>query len=92
MRSDTRPFGGTLIPGIARASGAADEAGEGFIAFLLRFMEIGDFVTYEGREYVLRGLDPMSVEDRRADLEDLRTGERIWVRLSELDEEPPAAE
>ena len=59
---------------------------------LLRFMEIGDFVTYEGREYVLRGLDPMSVEDRRADLEDLRTGERIWVRLSELDEEPPAAE
>jgi hypothetical protein len=68
------------------------QAGEGCIATLLRIMEIGDVVTYEGREYVLRGLDPMSVENRRADLEDLRTGERIWVRLSELDEEPPAAE
>ena len=92
MRSDTRPFGGTLIPGIARASGAADEAGEGFIAFLLRFMEIGDFVTYEGRKYVLRGLDPMSVHNRRAELEDVRTGERIWVPLTELDEEPPPAD
>ncbi len=59
---------------------------------LLRFMEIGDFVTYEGREFVLRGLDPMSVDDRRAELEDLRTGERIWVPLTELDEEPPPAE
>ena len=59
---------------------------------LLRFMEIGDFVTYEGREYVLRGLDPMSVHDRRAELEDLRTGERIWVPLTELDEEPPPAD
>ncbi len=55
---------------------------------LLRFMEIGDFVTYKGRECVLRGLDPMSVHDRRADLEDLRTGERMWVPLTELDEEP----
>jgi len=55
-------------------------------------MEIGDFVTYEGREFVLRGLDPMSVDDRRAELEDLRTGERIWVPLTELDEEPTPAE
>ena len=59
---------------------------------LLRFMEIGDFVTYEGREYVLRGLDPMSVDGRRAELEDLRTGERIWVPLTELDGETPPAE
>jgi len=59
---------------------------------LLRLMEIGDFVTYEGREYVLRGLDPMSVDDRRAELEDLRTGERVWVPLTELDGEPPQAE
>ena len=59
---------------------------------LLRFMEIGDFVTYEGRGYVLRGLDPMSVDDRRAELEDIRTGERVWVPLTELDEEPPPAD
>lgn len=59
---------------------------------LLRTMEIGDLVTYRGRDYVLRGLDPMSVDDRRAELEDVRTGEHIWVPLSELAEEPPSAD
>ena len=52
---------------------------------LLRLMEIGDVVTYQGREYALRGLDPMSVDARRAELEDLRTGERLWVPLADLE-------
>jgi hypothetical protein len=47
-------------------------------------MEIGDHVTHEGRSYVLRGLDPMSVDDRRALLEDAETGEQRWVPLAAL--------
>jgi hypothetical protein len=55
-------------------------------------MEIGDLVTFRGRVYVLRGLDPMSVDARRAHLEDVATHERLWVDLRELEEEaPPAA-
>jgi hypothetical protein len=50
-------------------------------------MEIGDLVTYRGRVYVLRGLDPMSVDSRRAHLEDAATGERLRVDLSELEDE-----
>jgi hypothetical protein len=51
-------------------------------------MKIGTAVTYCGRRCVLRGLDPMSVDDRRAMLEDERTGERFWVPLADV-EEPP---
>ena len=47
-------------------------------------MQLGDLVTYEGRRYVVRGLDPMGVPDRRVDLEDVETGERRRVRISEL--------
>jgi hypothetical protein len=52
----------------------------------LRLMEIGDIVLYDGRRYVLRGLDPMSVNDRRAELEDETTGERLWAPLDEVEE------
>ena len=38
-------------------------------------MEIGDLVTYQGRAYVLRGLEPMSVPNRRVELEDPESGE-----------------
>ena len=48
-------------------------------------MRIGDPVIYRGRRYVLRGLDPMSVPDRRADLEDPETGELIRALLGELE-------
>jgi hypothetical protein len=51
----------------------------------LRLMEIGDHVTYQGRRYALRGLDPMSVDDRRALLEDVETGEQRWVLLAVLE-------
>jgi len=53
---------------------------------LLRIMEIGEHVVYKGRPYVLRGLDPMSIEDRRAELEDLETGEHVWVPLADVRE------
>ncbi len=58
---------------------------------LLRIMEIGDIVTYQGRQYVLLGLDPMSVDRRRAELQDLLTGERLWAPISEVFELPPPA-
>jgi hypothetical protein len=52
-------------------------------------MEIGDIVTYEGRSYVLRGLEPMSVPERRAELEDLDTGERLSLPLDEVSARDP---
>jgi hypothetical protein len=52
-------------------------------------MEIGDLVTYQGCAYVLRGLDPMSVPDRRAELEDPDSGEHIWVPLAEVSSPDP---
>jgi len=51
-------------------------------------MRIGDLVSYHGTQYVLRGLDPMSVPDRQAELEDPATGERLRVPLSEVQEAP----
>ena len=51
-------------------------------------MRIGDQLTYEGRHYILRGLDPMGVPERRADLEDSETGESIRVPIAAL-EQPP---
>ena len=47
-------------------------------------MNIGELVIYDGRPCYLRGLEPMSVPDRRAELEDVRTGERLIVPLAEV--------
>ena len=47
-------------------------------------MRIGELLTHEGRRYVVVGLDPMGVPERRADLEDAETGEAIRVPIAEL--------
>jgi hypothetical protein len=47
-------------------------------------MRIGDIVAYAGRRYVVRGLDPMGVPERRADLEDAETGESIRVPIAHV--------
>ena len=52
-------------------------------------MAIGDPVLHCGRRYRLIGIDPMSVTDRRAELEDLETGERVRVPLDEIEEIDP---
>jgi hypothetical protein len=52
-------------------------------------METGELVTYQGHAYVLRGLDPMGVPDRRAELEDPASGERISVPLAEVSQYEP---
>ena len=52
-------------------------------------MEIGDLVTYQGRAYVLRGLEPMSVPDRRAELENPETGELLSVPFAEVSAQEP---
>jgi hypothetical protein len=49
-------------------------------------MRIGDLLDYEGKRYILRGLDPMGVPERRVDLEDPDTGETIRVPIAELDD------
>jgi len=53
-------------------------------------MAIGDLVLYQGRRYVLLGIDPMSVTDRRAELRDPESGDRVRVPVDELElvEEP----
>jgi hypothetical protein len=47
-------------------------------------MRLGDHVIHDGRLYVVRGLDPMGVPERRADLEELETGERARIPVTEL--------
>ena len=48
-------------------------------------MTIGDHVLHQGCRYRLRGIDPMSVSERQAELEDLETGERVRVLLDEVE-------
>ncbi len=49
-------------------------------------METGDYLTWNGRVYVLRGFEPMSVPERRVELEDPVSHERIRVPLREVEE------
>lgn len=42
-------------------------------------MVLGDFVTYQGRRYVLVGVTPMSVRPFRVELRDPETKRTIWV-------------
>jgi hypothetical protein len=48
-------------------------------------MKIGDLVPFQGRNYYIRGFDPMSVPERQAYLEDALTGEQIAVPIEELE-------
>ena len=52
-------------------------------------MRIGDEVIYHGRVLVLRGIEPMSVPARRAEVEDPVTRERFVVPLEDLQQAPP---
>jgi len=51
-------------------------------------MRIGDLVTHLGRALILRGLEPMSMPVRQAEVEDPETGERFYVPFDELEEGP----
>jgi hypothetical protein len=42
-------------------------------------MLIGDFVTYQGRRYVVVGVTPMSVRPFSVELSDPETNRTIWV-------------
>jgi hypothetical protein len=53
-------------------------------------MRIGDLVLYLGRNYYLRGIDPMSVPNRQAFLEDALTGEESTAPVEEI--EPATAD
>ena len=52
-------------------------------------MRLGEHVIHDGRLLVLLGLDPMSVADGRAEVEDPETGARAFVPIAELS--PPLA-
>ena len=47
-------------------------------------MQLGDLITYAGRRYVVRGLDPMGLPDRCVELEDTETGELVRVPVAAL--------
>jgi hypothetical protein len=49
-------------------------------------MRIGDHLNLDGRLFVLIGLDPMGVADRKAELEDPATGERVLIPVCSLPE------
>ena len=51
-------------------------------------MNIGDLVSWNGRLCYLRGVEPMSVPDRVADLEDARTAEPLTAPFGEVREAP----
>jgi hypothetical protein len=51
-------------------------------------MRLGDHVIWADRVYVLRGVEPMSVPDGRAELTDTGSGERIFVPANELTPAP----
>ena len=53
-------------------------------------MRIGDKVIYHGIVLVLAGHEPMSVPERRAQVEDPASGELFNVAYDELEEMPPA--
>jgi hypothetical protein len=42
-------------------------------------MLLGDFVTYQGRRYVVVGVTPMSVRPFSIELSDPETNRTIWV-------------
>ncbi len=52
-------------------------------------MNIGDIVIYKGRPHYLRGLEPMSVPDRDAILENAETGEQVTAPVAELEPATP---
>jgi hypothetical protein len=47
-------------------------------------MEIGKVLNYDGRTYVLLGMEPMSVPDRKAELQDTETAEVVRIPCSLL--------
>jgi hypothetical protein len=47
-------------------------------------MEIGEVLNYGGRTYVLLGMEPMSVPDRKTELQDRETGEIVSVPCAVL--------
>jgi hypothetical protein len=50
-------------------------------------MELGDLVTWNGRRWIVRGVDPVSVTGRTATLEDPETGESVMAPLDGLCED-----
>jgi hypothetical protein len=49
-------------------------------------MNIGDVLIHRGRAVVLLSLEPMSVPDRLATVQDAETGEVLRVPVDELEE------
>jgi hypothetical protein len=52
-------------------------------------MRVGSHVIWQERVYVLRGFEPMSVPDARAELADPGSDELIFVPAAELRPAPP---
>jgi len=66
----------------------ADGSTGGFYSSSDCGMKIGCDVIYKGKRYVLRGLEPMSVPDRRAEVEDPESGELFSLPVALIQESP----
>ncbi|HWG56421.1 MAG TPA: hypothetical protein VNT58_07855 [Gaiellaceae bacterium] len=47
-------------------------------------LTIGDPIRWRERSWILRGFDPMGVPERRVELEDADSGERLRVPLDDV--------
>jgi hypothetical protein len=54
-------------------------------------MRLGDHVIWQNRIYVLRGFEPRSVPNGRAEIADPRSGERILAPVEELRPAPSSS-
>jgi hypothetical protein len=50
----------------------------------MRPLLLDDAVIWQGRSYVVKGIDPMNVPDRTASLEDIQTDQRVRVPVDEI--------
>jgi hypothetical protein len=49
-------------------------------------MELGDLVIWNGRRWIVRGVDPVSVTGRTVTLEDPETGDAVTAPLDGVSE------
>ncbi|HLX21202.1 MAG TPA: hypothetical protein VKR23_13720 [Gaiellaceae bacterium] len=54
-------------------------------------LHVGDFVTFQGRAFRVRGISPMSARPRRVLLEDPDTGERIEALAEDVEPDDDSA-
>jgi hypothetical protein len=58
------------------------DADERLVAAVTTEISLGDLLRWQGRTFRVAGFEPMSLPDRRVELEDVETGATILVPLA----------